>query len=214
MARVAKTPLYEGFNSAVNCFGEKTTNKWDWKKYFGDTKPLYLELGCGKAEVTLALARLYPKNNYFGIDLKADRLWRPAKQSLAEGLANTAFMQTNILAIEQYFAPKSINGIWITFPDPFPKKRQAKHRMINRNFLDIYKKLLINDGVVRFKTDNQALFFWAIELLVAQKDVQLDTLLFDLHAAEVPNEFKAITTYEQKFMEKGQPIYYVQWHFV
>lgn len=213
MARVSKIPLYENFNAAKNCFGENTSNGWDWQSYLPSAKKLFLELGCGKAEVSMGLAQYYPQHNYIGVDLKADRLWRPAKQSLQKSIDNIAFMQANILSLNEHFEDNAIDGIWITFPDPFPKKRQVKHRMFNRNFLDVYKQLLKKGATIRFKTDNMDLFYWALELLVAQEDIELRKLSFNLHASELPQEYKFITTYEQKFLNLGQPIYFTEFIF-
>lgn len=214
MARTAKTPRYNAFNSYVNCFGEKTQNQDRWREYLDDAKPLFLELGCGRAEVTLANARWHPEANFIGVDLKADRLWRPAKTSLEEKLTNTAFIQDNILNIEQYFNEAEVDGIWITFPDPFPKDRQIKHRMFNRNFLDIYKKLLKKEGSIRFKTDNDALFEWVLEYLGEQKDVVIDHIEKDLHASDLSEELKTETTYEKKFRAIGLQTKYLAAHFV
>lgn len=213
IARTAKTPRFEEFNKSRNAFGHRAQDPQTWGSYLDDTKPLSVELGCGKAELSLFLAEKYPDHNYIGIDLKADRLWRASKTALSQNLNNIAFVQGNILQIDEYIKSESVSLIWITHPDPFPKDRQSKHRMLNRNFLDIYKSILQEDGIIRFKTDNKPLFEWAIEFLDQQKDVIIDDTSNDLHAEYDDEDILEETTFSKKYIEKGTPINYMQFRF-
>ncbi|MCI4667197.1 MAG: tRNA (guanosine(46)-N7)-methyltransferase TrmB [Bacteroidia bacterium] len=204
-----------GFHELPNCFDRNTKNKGRWGEYFGNDLPIILELGCGKAEFSLALAKKYPERNYVGIDLKTDRMWYPASIAVDEGLSNLAFLWIHLLEIDEHFGEKEIDEIWITFPDPFPKARQAKHRMINPPFLEKYKSILKPDGKVKFKTDNRELFLYSLEVFVKKEGVKLDELSFDLHAAEeMPEDYKFKTTYEKEFLAMGLPINYVGFSFV
>lgn len=214
MPRKSKLPRYDAFNASENAFGPRAQPPEDWPRYLDATKPLTLELGCGKAELSRGLAEKYPNHNFIGIDLKADRLWRAAKDSLEAGLDNIAFMQLDILQIGEVFAPDSVDEIWLTFPDPFPKNRHAKHRMLNRNFLDIYKNILKPGCSVHLKTDNLPYFAWAWGLLIEQDDVMLSELTFDLHGSIVDEDAKIMTFYEKRFIKEGLPINYLRFNFV
>jgi tRNA (guanine-N7-)-methyltransferase len=214
VVRAAKTPKYTAFNSALNAFGRFAQEPKKWTTYLDPELPINLELGCGKAEVSLALAQKYPEQNFLGVDLKADRLYRASKTALEIGLDNTAFIQANILDIQEFIRPKTVNMIWLTHPDPFPKDRQAKHRMLNRNFLDIYKNILQADGRVRFKTDNRALFDWALEYLAEQSDVQVIDKTFDLHAERADEDLLIETTYTKKHVSLGANICYLEFIFI
>lgn len=207
-------PRYNEFNQAENAYGPRAQEPKKWVTKLDPEIPLNLELGCGKAEVTLALAQKYPEENFIGVDLKADRLWRASKNASELKLDNVAFVQANILTLEEFIRPDTVKMIWITHPDPFPKDRQAKHRMLNRNFLDIYKKVLQEQGLVRFKTDNRALFEWAQELLGEQPDVEIIESYDDLHSQSKDEDLLVETTYTKKFKEQGVPINYLAFRFI
>lgn len=213
MGRRAKTPRFEEFNSYVNCFDIKRKPR-DWFDIFGNDNPLTLELGAGKAEVSMGLAKKYKDRNFIAIDRKSDRLWRPAKSALELKLDNIAFLRLDILSLEELIPKKSVDEIWITFPDPFPRDKQAKHRMLNENFLQIYKKILKPDAFVHYKTDNSELFEWTVELLKNLKYIKIDLVERDLHNSNLDEEIKIITTYEKKFKNMGYKINYMKFHFV
>jgi tRNA (guanine-N7-)-methyltransferase len=214
MVRASKIPRYQSFNQAANAFGTHARDPKLWRSYLDPELPLNLELGCGKAEVSLELACRYPEQNFIGVDLKADRLWRASKAASMNKLDNIAFIQANILELADFIPSNSVAMIWITHPDPFPKARHEKHRMLNRNFLDIYKSRLQNGGIVRFKTDNRALFDWAFELLQAQPDVRVADASYDLHAERDVADLIIETTYSKKFIALGVPICYLEFSFL
>ncbi|MEL6851928.1 MAG: methyltransferase domain-containing protein, partial [Bacteroidota bacterium] len=135
MAARKKTLKKTEFESFENCFPKTSQTASTWAAWFQNDHPLHLELGCGKAEFSYALSSLFPEKNYVGVDLKPDRLWKPAKDALAEGRKNIALVCGNLLHLDQYVAENEADEIWITFPDPFPKKRHIKHRMVNPPFL-------------------------------------------------------------------------------
>ena len=213
MARTSKTPRFEEFNASDNGYGPRAQAPKTWQDNLDTSSPLNLELGCGKAEVSLALAEKYQDQNWIGVDLKADRLWRASKNAYAAKLTNVAFVQANILTIGEFIEPNSVKMIWLTHPDPFPKDRHAKHRMLNRNFLDLYKSVLTDDGIVRFKTDNRDLFLWAIELLEQQKDVTIHNRYDDLHEESDDEDLLIETTFTKKYLARGTKINYLEFSF-
>lgn len=141
-------------------------------------------------------------------------MWHSATKAVAEGMDNIAFLHAHLLWLPDYFASGEVDSIWITFPDPFPKTAQAKHRMINPNFLERYRNLLRPGGMVEFKTDNLALFQYALEVFVREQNIIFHELTFDLHAdARIGEDAKHLTQYERLFMGEGVPIKYVRFSF-
>ena len=127
--------------------------KGKWHEHFGNDNPITLELGCGKGDYTLALARIHPDRNYIGVDIKGARLWRGAKTAVEEPLNNVAFIRTRIELIDRFFAEGEVSEIWITFCDPQPKKPN-KRRTAPR-FLDTYARFLAPQSIMHLKTDSQ-----------------------------------------------------------
>ena len=139
--------------------------KGNWKDEFKNDNPIVLELGCGKGEYTLALAKEFPKINVIGIDIKGARLWRGAKTAIETGLENVRFLRTQIELLPQVFDTSEISEIWITFPDPQIKFKRQKHRLVNLKFLNMYKALLKEDGLIHLKTDSEFLHGYTLGLL-------------------------------------------------
>ena len=119
--------------------------------FFKNDNPIVLELGCGKGEYAVGLARKYPNKNFIGIDIKGARMWTGAKASLQEGLSNVAFLRTSIELIDHFFAPGEVSEIWITFPDPQMKK--VRKRLTSTRFMKLYRRLLRPDGLIHLKSD-------------------------------------------------------------
>ncbi|MEL6625492.1 MAG: tRNA (guanosine(46)-N7)-methyltransferase TrmB [Bacteroidota bacterium] len=198
-----------------NCFSRDNQMAGQWHTYFKNDHPLTFELGCGKAEFSLELARRYPKHNFVGVDLKMDRMWYAAKEALETGLTNIAFICLNLNQIDEYVGENEADSLWITFPDPFPKKRQAKHRMINPPFLKRYARILKDGQMLNFKTDNRDLFHYSLEVFVREGNIRFHQLTFDLHEDErFDKDVKILTTYERDFLAMGKPTHYVQLSFL
>ncbi|MEM9935342.1 MAG: tRNA (guanosine(46)-N7)-methyltransferase TrmB [Bacteroidota bacterium] len=198
-----------------NCFTREDKHAGKWREVFRNDCPITLELGCGKAEFSLELARRYPTQNFVGIDLKPDRMWHAASQALEEGIENIKFLWINLTSVGDYFSPGEIAHIWITFPDPYPKNRQAKHRMINPAFLHQYKQIMQEKGSVFFKTDSLELFHYSLEVFVDQADVVITELSFDLHEAEkIHDDARIKTSYEKIFLRMGKKINYLRLAFL
>ena len=204
---------FANFDSFANCFShfrdsESSQTSESLTKYFGNNKlPLILEIAAGNAQFSLELARRHSTYNFIAIDIKSDRLYTSAKRAMEEGVKNIVFLRTHINEIDKIFEEGSVDTVWLTFPDPFPKKRSAKHRLSHFKFLQQYRNILIDTGSLKFKTDNRDLFLWSLEQLVAC-NWHVSELSFDLHESDLPDDYKIKTHYETKFLSQGIPTNY------
>ena len=199
----------------ANTFDFAYDMKGRWKlDYFKNENPLVLELGCGKGEYTVALAKQNPLKNFIGIDLKSNRMWKGAGIALEENLTNVAFMRGVIEKITEFFSADEVDEIWITFPDPYPKDRHEKHRLTSPKFLERYKEILKKDGIVHFKTDDDGLFHYTVEILKELKINPIE-IIWDVHGDEAsPAYLREIKTYYEKlFMQKGRTVKYLKFKF-
>jgi len=207
----------ENFSNVVQPQREEITEKTyalkgNWNaEFFKKDQPIVLELGCGKGEYSVALAKANPHKNFIGIDIKGARFWRGAKTALEEQLENVGFIRTQIELIDLLFAENEIDEIWITFPDPQIKYKRTKHRLTNSEFLQKYKKILKPEGVVNLKTDSEFLHGYTLGLLHGEGHEVLHSN-HDVYKNEYsPKEVVGIQTfYEKQYLEKGKPITYIQ----
>lgn len=185
--------------------------KGNWKSHFENDKPIVLELGCGKGEYTIGLAKKNPGKNYIGIDIKGARLWRGAKIGLEERLENVAFLRTQIELIDELFDQGEVSEIWITFPDPQIKYKRTKHRMTNTQFLKKYKTILTPGGLVHLKTDSEFMHGYTLGLLHGL-GLEIIYANHDVYKNEgSPKDVLEIQTfYENQYLERGKPITYLQ----
>ncbi|MCD4772652.1 MAG: tRNA (guanosine(46)-N7)-methyltransferase TrmB [Bacteroidales bacterium] len=185
--------------------------KGKWKKeYFKNDKPITLELGCGKGEYTLGLARKYPNKNFIGIDIKGARLWRGATTALEERINNIAFIRTRIELIEDYFDEGEVDEIWITFPDPHPKTPRIRKRLTNPRFLEMYRNILAKGSTIHLKTDNQMLFDYTFELL-NELNLEIVSHTNDVYNSDIDDDILSIKTfYEKKFLKENISIKYLK----
>jgi tRNA (guanine-N7-)-methyltransferase len=190
--------------------------KGNWKQeYFGNQNPITVELACGRGEYAVALAKLFPSRNHVGVDIKGDRIWKGSTLAVEQGLTNIGFLRTNILNIDFFFSPGEIDEIWITFPDPRPKKRDVKRRLTNSRFIDLYKQLLAPCGCIRLKTDNTGLFEYTLNELKLRSDISDLVFTDDLYGSALRSEcFDIKTRYEEMFAAKGEKIKYLRFKFV
>jgi tRNA (guanine-N7-)-methyltransferase len=184
--------------------------KWN-EMIFKNNNPLVLELGCGKGEYSIGLAKKYPSKNFIGIDIKGARFWRGAKTAVEEGIDNVAFLRIQIELIAYAFAENEVDEIWITFPDPQIKYKRTKHRMTNSEFLDRYKKILKPEGVVNLKTDSEFMHGYTLGLLHgAGHEVLYANHNVYKHEGS-PEEVTGIQTfYESQFLEQSKLITYIR----
>ncbi len=190
------------------------TIKGKWNSYFKNDSPITIELACGRGEYSVNLARQFPNRNYIGIDKKGDRLWKGSTWAVEDGLENVAFLRTGILFIESFFEQAEVDEVWLTFPDPLPRKRDAKRRLSSTRYLDMYKKILKKDGYFRFKTDNTDLFNFTLEELSYRNDLVDLHYTHDLYNSSLrPECFDIKTKYEEIFSAKGEVIKYLRFRF-
>ena len=131
--------------------------KGHWRgEYFHNDNPIVLELGCGKGEYTVGLAKLFPDVNFIGVDIKGARIYTGAKQALEEGLKNVAFLRTNIEVIDRFFDKDEVQEIWLTFSDP--QMKNPRKRLSSTFFMERYRRFLRDGGVIHVKTDSNFLF--------------------------------------------------------
>ena len=191
----------------------KFLGKWN-ELVFKNTNPIVLELGCGKGEYTVNLAKLNPKKNYIGIDIKGARFWKGAKTALDENLENVCFIRTQIELLGYIFDKNEIDEIWLTFPDPQTKYQRRKHRLINPDFLSIYNSVLKLNGIVHLKTDSEFLHGYTLGLLQGMSI----TPIFSNHDVyknlNAPDEVVKIQThYENIYLKEAKKISYLSFRF-
>lgn len=186
--------------------------KGSWNEvYFKNDNPLILELGCGKGEYTVALAKKYPNKNFIGVDIKGARFWRGAKTAVEEELINVAFLRTQIELIDYAFSQKEVDEIWITFPDPQIKYKRTKHRMTNTSFLTKYKAILKPEGVVNLKTDSEFMHGYTLGLLHGAGHEVLYANHNVYKQEGSPEEVTSIQTfYESQYLEQNKAITYIR----
>ncbi len=186
--------------------------KGKWRSdFFKNDNPVVLELGCGKGEYSVGLAKLNPNKNFIGIDIKGARFWRGAKTAVEEGMNNVAFLRTQIELIEHCFAKDEVDEIWITFPDPQIKYKRTKHRMTNAEFLENYKKVLKPNGLMHLKTDSEFMHGYTLGLLhgAGHEVIYANHNVYKNEGA--PEEVTSIQTfYEGQYLEINKSITYIQ----
>lgn len=180
--------------------------KWH-SDFFGNDNPIVLELGCGKGEYTVGLARRFRDKNYIGIDIKGARMWTGACQAREEKLGNVAFLRTNIELLLHFFSPGEVAEIWITFPDPQMKK--TRKRLTSTRFLELYREVLAPGGIVHLKTDSPFLYTYT-HLLVELNRLPAMVDTDDLYHSDYVSEILDIKTfYERQWLERGLTIKYI-----
>ena len=181
--------------------------KWN-KNFFQNDNPIIVDLGCGKGEYTIELARRFEEKNYIGIDIKGARIWKGAKQALDENIKNAAFIRTRVELINSFFDSNEIDEIWLLFPDPQPKKK--KKRLTSGKFLNLYKKILRTDGIVHLKTDSDLLYLYTLEI-AKYNNLEVECFTDDLYNSNFIDDSLSIKTYyENQFLEQGSNINYLR----
>ena len=181
------------------------------RDFFKNNHPIVLELGCGKGEYTVNLAKEYPDKNFIGVDIKGARFWRGAKTALEEQIPNAAFLRTQIELIDNLFAQGEVSEIWITFPDPQIKYKRTKHRLTNQDFLAKYKHILSPEGLIHLKTDSEYLHGYTLGLLHGMGHEILYANHHIYRNEGAPKEVLTIqTTYEKQYLAQGKPITYIR----
>lgn len=170
---------------------------------------LTVEMGAGTGFFSVELAECHPDQTFMAIDVKGDRLQKGALLAEEKGLTNVLFLRARADQLPELFAENSLETIWLTFPDPFPKKGSAGRRLTAPTFLRTYAKMLKKERSLCLKHDDRDFFHWSLEQLVAN-DWHIRELSFDLHESELNNDYKILTTYEQRWLGEGKPTNFVR----
>lgn len=193
ISRRRKKYRFAKFFNAENCFELD-----DWQRQPIDT----LEIGAGTGFFSVELAMRHPDKIFVAVDVKADRLQRGAYEALEKDIKNVFFVRARADQIDQLASPKSVSAIWVTFPDPFPRDRSERRRLMHPFFLEKYHELLAASGILCLKHDNQEFFDWSLEQL-AETGWQIDESSLDLHASDLDDDYKVLTSYEIRWLNEG-----------
>ena len=192
--------------SDVLCKQHALKGKWR-DTYFKNDHPLILELGCGKGEYTVGLAQHYTEKNFIGVDIKGARIWKGARKALVEEMHNVAFLRTHIELINSFFSTSEADEIWLTFPDPQPKKERK--RLTSPRFLRSYQQFLKNNGRIHLKTDNSRLYQYTLNV-ASFNECNIIYHTEDLYHSGMQDDILQIKTfYEQQFLRQGMKIHYL-----
>ena len=202
ITRKRKKYKFALFANAENCFEIE-----DWNQV--KTKRLVVEIGAGTGLFLVELAKKYPNRTFIAVDVKGDRLQKGARQALEFGLKNISFVRARADQLLEVVGEGTVSDIWLTFSDPFPKKRSVGRRLTHQSYLEIYKNAhVVKNANLLIKTDSHGLFDWSLEQLVSCGWV-LNELSYDLHSSDLSSDYKIMTTYEKRWTSQGLPIYFV-----
>lgn len=201
ITRKRKLYKFALFHNSPLCF--------EFSEWPRDTKVDVIEIGAGNAHFLVELATRHPEQQFVALDVKADRLQSGAKVAAEAGLTNIWFVRARADQVDELFAEQSVACIWLTFSDPFPRKRNSGRRMTHPTYLRKYRKLLTDEGSLYIKHDNRDFFCWTLEQLVAEKWI-LQELSFDLHESDLADDYKVMTAYEQRWLEEGRITYFTR----
>ena len=182
------------------------------EQYFNNQNPIVLELGCGKGEYTVELAKRHPDRNFIGVDIKGARMWTGATLALQQGLKNVAFLRTNIEIIDRFFAENEVEEIWLTFSDP--QMKNPRKRLTSTYFMQRYRRFLIDQGLIHLKTDSNFLYTYT-RLMAGKNGLPVDVQTDDLYATHADSdgiEVSVQTYYEQMWLDRGLSIKYIRFH--
>ncbi|OGH66521.1 MAG: tRNA (guanosine(46)-N7)-methyltransferase TrmB [Candidatus Magasanikbacteria bacterium RIFCSPHIGHO2_02_FULL_41_13] len=203
LLRFAKLPDFDFV------FDEKQNFSAETLKEKAAGRSVVFELACGKGDYTLGLSKLFPKNFFVGMDVKGERIWVGASKAQEHGRDNIAFVRGRIERILESIEKNFVDEIWITFPDPFPRLKQAKHRLTSPVFLERYKKILKPGGTLHLKTDDQSLFEYTLEAVQACGGTVQRAIANIYQEGMVEDILRIQTDFEQKHLQKGRKIYYI-----
>lgn len=207
ISRKRKKYRFVLFHNAANCY---ELSNWQ-PELIGpaSAEGLVVEVGAGTGLFLVELAAKFPNKRFIALDVKADRLQKGARSALEKGLINIWFVRARADQLLEVVQPHTVHELWLTFSDPYPKKRDAKHRLTHPRYLELYKKAHVaKNAKLYMKTDNHDLFDWSLEQLVTSHWT-LQELSYDLHESSLVSDYKYMTTYEQRWTSQGLPIYFV-----
>ncbi|KRM90602.1 tRNA (guanosine(46)-N7)-methyltransferase TrmB [Liquorilactobacillus cacaonum] len=203
-------PLIDGNPDLIVTNPNEYRGKWETR--FKRSAPLFIEVGMGKGGFIIELARLHPENNYIGIEIQTTVAAIVLKKQIEIKLPNLQLICANGSGLSEYFEENEIDGIFLNFSDPWPKKRQEKRRLTYRTFLKQYQNVMSDEGTIEFKTDNRGLFEYSLKSM-NNYGMNFEQVFLDLHKNEEAMLDNVMTEYEEKFSKKGQPIYKIVANF-
>ena len=178
--------------------------KGKWQKRFTNEQPIHIEIGCGKGQFIINMAKKFPKINFIGVELQTSVIVSALEKQIEEDLPNVQLLQVNASDLTHYFENGEVDRIYLTFSDPWPKNRHEKRRLTYKSFLKEYETILTEEGELHFKTDNQLLFEYSL-VSFSDYSAKLTEVYLDLHNSDVKDN--VMTEYEEKFSSKGNRIY-------
>jgi tRNA (guanine-N7-)-methyltransferase len=217
LAKFAEMEIFENVFqypfSVVDDVPFEMKGHWN-EQYFKNNHPIVLELGCGKGEYTVELAKLYPEMNFVGVDIKGARMWTGAKKALECGQKNVAFLRTNIEIIDRFFDKNEVTEIWLTFSDP--QMKNAHKRLTSTFFMNRYRHFLVDGGIIHLKTDSNFLYTYT-DYMVKKNKLPVLFQSEDLyHDERIDGETRKIlsiqTYYETMWIERGLNIRYLKYN--
>lgn len=183
------------------------------EQYFHNNNPIILELGCGRGEYTVELAKLYPECNFIGVDIKGARMWTGATQAINDKLDNVAFLRTNIEIIDRFFSTNEVSEIWLTFSDP--QMKNVHKRLTSTFFMERYRKFLVDQGIIHLKTDSNFLFTYT-SYMIEHNHLPILFCTEDLYGCKMDDATKKIlsiqTYYESQWIARGLKIKYMKFN--
>ncbi|WNS74645.1 tRNA (guanosine(46)-N7)-methyltransferase TrmB [Bacillus sp. DTU_2020_1000418_1_SI_GHA_SEK_038] len=179
-------------------------NKGKWQDVFDNIQPLHIEIGTGKGRFITGMAKANPNINYIGIELQDSVIVTALDKIIEEELPNVKLMNVNAADLREFFEAGEVDRVYLNFSDPWPKTRHAKRRLTYKTFLKNYEEILVKNGEIHFKTDNQGLFEFSL-MSFSEYGLLLKNISLDLHNSGV--EGNIMTEYEEKFSKKGNRIY-------
>ncbi len=199
---------FSELGSFANTLEKPENMSGKWNEFLGNKNPICLELACGRGEYTVGLAEMYSEKNFIGVDIKGNRIYIGAKYATQQGLKNVGFLRSEIEKIDEFFAPREVEEIWITFPDPQLRTSKAKKRLTHPRFLRLYQKILIPGGRIHLKTDSPALFLFT-NLVIERYGLNLVESFEDVYRQTDRRELNIKTHYEALDIAQSATIFYI-----
>lgn len=197
----AKDKLQQYSNYVIQ---EPESFRGKWGEAFEQDQPLHIEIGTGKGQFITGMAKANPGINYIGIELQESVIVSALDRLIDAELPNVKLMNVNGAELVKYFESGDVSRVYLNFSDPWPKTRHEKRRLTFKSFLEVYEAILVKNGEIHFKTDNQGLFEYSL-VSFSHYGMLLKYVSLDLHNSDY--EGNIMTEYEEKFSSRGSRIF-------